>query len=113
MAALSRKLRSFTEGGDGPAKGFLHWCPGCEQAHAIYTSNRPGKPTWEWDGNVEAPTVTPSVLCFTRYDERDNLLPNNGQRTLCHYFLKAGKIEYCSDSPHRFAGQTVDLPDYR
>jgi hypothetical protein len=34
------------------------------------------------------------------------------QRTLCHYFIRAGKIEFCGDSPHNLAGQTVDLPDW-
>ena len=40
------------------------------------------------------------------------------QRTLCHYFIggpagdKPGMIEFCPDSPHKLAGQTVALPPW-
>lgn len=88
----------------------MHWCPGCEHAHIIYTE--PGRrPTWTWNGSVERPTTTPSVRFFTTYDENHERLPNNGERTLCHYFLTDGQLVFCGDSPHRFAGQTVPLPD--
>jgi Family of unknown function (DUF6527) len=110
MSSLGKKLRSIS-GRDGQQQGFVHWCPGCENAHVIWTQN-PGGPTWTWDGNTEAPTTTPSVRCFTTHDEEGELLPDNGQRTLCHYFLKAGNIEFCGDSPHKLGGQTVPLPDF-
>jgi len=32
--------------------------------------------------------------------------------TTCHYFITDGKIEFCGDSPHKLAGQIVDLPDW-
>jgi hypothetical protein len=34
-----------------------------------------------------------------------------GRKTLCHYFIRDGKIEFCGDCPHELAGQTVPLPD--
>lgn len=41
---------------------------------------------WGWDGNREAPTLTPSYLA-----EQPN-------RFRVHLFLQAGKISLCSDS---------------
>jgi uncharacterized protein DUF6527 len=93
MSALSRKLRKTPN-------GIAHWCPGCEDVHVIAI------PRWTWDGNVDAPTTSPSMLIF--------MPAHDGQpkRTLCHYWLKAGKLEFLSDSAHALAGKTVDLPDW-
>lgn len=97
MARLSAKLRSMTN-------GIMYWCPGCDSPHGINTQG--GPPVWQWDGNAESPTCSPSVRCFMIDPE------TNEQTTLCHHFIKAGKIEFLSDSPHALAGQTVDLPDW-
>lgn len=91
MAALSPKLRSVQG-------GHAHWCPGCLHMHVI-----PSR--WQFDGNVEAPTFSPSVRLYTR-DE-----PGNRLETMCHYFITSGHILFCEDSPHALRGQTVDLPD--
>ena len=38
------------------------WCPGCDQLHLVgLTGNGP---LWEWDGNLDAPTISPSILAF-------------------------------------------------
>jgi hypothetical protein len=50
MSALSPVLRSLSGG------GVAFWCPGCDEAHVISPA------IWTWDGNVEAPTFSPSVL---------------------------------------------------
>lgn len=98
MGALSAKLRSC----DG---GFFHWCPGCKQAHRVNVSKE-GLPKWTWDGNVDRPTCAPSVRNFTSYDD------DGKPRTLCHYFLKGGNIEFCGDCAHELSGKTVPLPDW-
>lgn len=79
---------------------YNHWCPGCECLHgiAVETPFRNGA-RWTWDGNLVAPTFSPSV----------NVGP--GTKLQCHYFIRAGRIEYCGDSHHELAGTTVDLPD--
>ena len=112
MGALSKKLRGV--GTDDGGKGFAHWCPGCESVHIVWYKRGPkyAGPTWSYDGNAEAPTCSPSIRNFTTYDEDHKLLPNGQQRTLCHYFLKAGKIEFCGDCPHQLLGKTVELPDW-
>ena len=76
---------------------LMHWCPGCRRPHAInVTKPNPWNAVWSFDGNVEAPTFDPSI----------NIV---GQ---CHYFIRGGQIQFCSDSKHTLAGQTVPLPDF-
>lgn len=85
MAVLSRKLRSVQT-------GHMHWCPGCEQAHVLPAS-------WCFDENIQAPTFSPSF----KHDW--------GGRRMCHYFIAGGRIQFCGDSTHALAGQTVDMPN--
>jgi|ERR1700722_1861254 len=97
MAALSSKLRSITDGYG--AVGIAHWCPGCEDVHVVWNEKGTrGGPQWTYDGNAESPTCSPSIRLFDQ----------NG--TICHYFLKAGKIKFCGDCRHSLSGKTVDLP---
>ena len=77
--------------------GWRHYCPGCKWMHVIYTRQdaQPNGHYWQFDGNESCPTFTPSV----------NIVG------LCHYFIRAGRIEFCSDSRHVLAGQTVPMVD--
>ncbi len=80
-----------------------HWCPACASLHA-YVIEAPEGPVWTWNGDAERPTLAPSMLCF-------HPLPGGHRRTLCHYFLTDGQLQFCGDSPHALAGKTVPLPD--
>jgi hypothetical protein len=97
--------------------GYLFYCPACEGIHAYRVGGDPARPQWSFNGNVEKPTFTPSLLCFTTYGENDGpdgkpqQLPNGRRRTLCHLFVTDGKIIYCGDNPHKLNGQTVPLPE--
>lgn len=73
---------------------YTFYCQACETIHRFDDS-------WQYDGNSDKPTVNPSVLVFR----------NRNKQTLCHLFIKNGMIQYCSDSPHKLAGQTVELLD--
>ena len=87
---LSSKLANA---GDGL---LLHYCPGCKSLHLIAVYEPfPNGAQWTFDGNAESPTFSPSI----------NMVG------VCHYFIRSGKIEFCGDSKHHLAGQTVDLPD--
>ncbi|XJZ25961.1 DUF6527 family protein [Bacillota bacterium Lsc_1132] len=72
---------------------YAFYCPGCKENHA-YTKDR-----WEYNGNDEKPTFTPSLL----YPKK---------KIRCHLFLTEGKIQYLSDCDHELAGQTVEVPDW-
>lgn len=80
-------------------------CPGCAEAdgsdglHMLAVNTTLKSPSWDWDGNLEAPTISPSIL--TR--RHDGLV--------CHSFLKAGLFHFLEDSTHSKAGQLVPMPD--
>lgn len=92
-----------TEGSEHAPQGWVHWCQGCECTHAIAVE----KPfsngaKWTFNGNMDLPTFSPSVKTWWQ---------RWGKPHVCHYFLTNGKINYLSDTTHKFSGQTVDLMD--
>lgn len=107
------KVRTSSSEIDEPS--YWLWCPGCQDTHRITT-------LWEFDGNLEAPTFSPSILTRgVQWAEGDTFhrpghskVPAGGQ-TVCHSFIRAGQWEFLTDSTHDLAGQTVpmvDLPDW-
>lgn len=96
-----------TTSGQGEQSLFL-WCPGCPaydgepgQLHRLIVGN--GTPLWSWDGNLEAPTVSPSLLVTSSWG------PEHIERR-CHSFIVNGQWQFLGDCTHALAGQTVDLP---
>lgn len=90
------------------------WCPGCEQLHGVNVDpedSEDNRPRWKWDGSMDAPSFEPSILCFTSRAPDGSRLPEGQRRTLCHFFVRGGMIEFCGDSPHKLSGKTVPLPD--
>jgi hypothetical protein len=122
MAALGTKMR--TQEGDRLA----FWCPGCNEAHGIYVGPRGQGPKWDWDGNIEEPTFSPSVLIrsghYARHynDKRDTCWCTYWKEhpdekrvfecSVCHIFVRKGMIEFLSDCTHALAGKTVPLPPF-
>lgn len=100
MAKESKLLREIHAGGEH--RGFLVWCPGCEQYHGINIVDDGKSPVWKFDGNMESPTFTPSLLIYEP-------LPDGKRKTRCHSFIRKGKWEFLPDSLHKLAGQTVDM----
>jgi hypothetical protein len=86
---------------------FLHWCQGCKCGH-VYPTKRINGPNWAFNGNVESPSFTPSMLIFMPPRKRQDG-SMTGQKTICHYYLTDGKLAFCGDSPHEFSGKTVSL----
>lgn len=117
MSALGRKLRQL-EGGSVSFK-----CPGCGDWHMLNVSGA-GRPRWEFNGDGDAPTFTPSILYrsghYAPNRSDDNCWCNFEERTgnkadfecvICHSFVTDGRIRFLNDCTHELAGQTVDLPD--
>lgn len=101
-------------------------CPGCNSSHHIATGHGPG-PRWDWNGNAERPTFTPSVLVtgrdFTEAGEaafedwHDAGCPQpwpefESQDVCCHSFVVEGQMQFLSDCTHALAGKTVNIPDW-
>ena len=55
-------------------------------------------PVWAYNFNPDYPTLSPSVR-----------VQGGPHKINCHFFLKEGKVQYCSDSTHHYAGHTVGL----
>lgn len=88
--------------GTAPGRALWFWCPGCDDAHRITVDHPDG---WTWDGNEQAPTISPSILTWRDW----------GDKRRCHSFIRAGRWEFLTDSTHALAGQTVPmvpLPDW-
>jgi len=85
---------------DGAGAHYGYWfnCPGCGDPHVIPTL--PNERGWAFMGDEETPTFEPSILVH-----ETSVTPR------CHSFVRAGRIEFLSDSTHALAGQTVDLPE--
>jgi Family of unknown function (DUF6527) len=73
-------------------------CPGCHYGHWVRT--RGPSPVWQWNSNVDKPTVSPSL----------NVDP--GGRSQCHSFITDGKIQFLGDYWHELKGKTVEIPDW-
>lgn len=103
-------------------KVLIFYCHGCKSNHHVGVSDKNEGPKWGWNGSLESPTLTPSVL-----NRAGHYVPNQkqppdceyckdaekeGQPTfcsVCHIFVREGKIEYLSDCTHEFAGKTVEM----
>lgn len=104
---LSKKLYQHVQGMIG-----FH-CPACDTMHFYYTDEyeHPG-PKWEFNGDVENPTFSPSLLRSTSIPRNEAEKENPVWYPQCHLFVIDGQIQYCSDSPHALAGQTIPIPDH-
>ena len=113
MAKLSSVLRS------GENNQLIYWCPGCKMYHAINY----GLNGWQWNGNVDKPTFTPSInitgghyasdfnpgnACWCTFN-RNNPDKTSFKCAMCHSIITDGKISFLSDCKHELAGQTVDM----
>ena len=83
---------------------YIFWCPGCKHAHGFKTSGHGA--VWTFNGDMEKPTVSPSILTNGNY----HLINPDAPR--CHLFLRDGNLEFLSDCSHDLAGQTVPLEDF-
>lgn len=86
----------------------MFWCPGCAGAHMVRVEGE-GRPCWGFNGDMEAPTFTPSVL--VTYNGSDAGV-DDAPPAICHSFVTAGQINFLADSTHALAGQTVPLPPW-
>jgi len=82
---------------EGKPRGGLHMLP--VNATPEQQAAFPNKPFWTWDGNLEVPTLSPSILT------------GRGTENICHSFLTAGVFNFLTDCTHALAGTQVPMPD--
>jgi len=117
-----------------------HWCPACTCLHQYRLDSaseikqpdwpemedkHPGAPQWSFNGNLELPTLMPSMLIYAEHPDSSRpweewvAMKQRGEidripyvrETRCHYHLINGNIVFCEDCPHEYRGMTVPLPD--
>lgn len=112
VVAVTRNWQS----GDGSSGTRLYlWCPGCDDLHCVEVDPKNGR--WAFDGNLDAPTVSPSILRHGVQWERSSgfFKPTHasvpaGRQIACHSFVRQGRWEFLGDCTHHLAGQTVPVP---
>lgn len=92
-------------------------CPGCDDHHTVPVPPHPR--AWAWNGSVELPTLTPSLMVQSGH-YAPSWKPGDAcwcgkdygfQCYRCHSFVSDGRIQFLPDCTHALAGQTVDLAD--
>lgn len=95
------KLRDLNDQ-DGNYSGVVWYCPACREHHFIRTVTAQGQHCWNFDGNRDSPTFTPSQRITWNQGGVDHT---------CHYTITKGKVLYHSDCSHDHVGREIDLPD--
>lgn len=104
MARLSPMLRSLQGG------RVAFWCPGCERVHSVGVA-APAPVIWEWDGNADHPTFSPSLkVTYPANPDADDAHAEWRAERICHSFIRDGKIQFLPDSTHALSGETVTIP---
>src|SRR5665213_3676347 len=95
---MGRKLRTLEN------HGLSWYCPGCQCSHWVnlreVTGDEVKVPVWKFDGNFEAPTITPSV----RVVKKPTVIA-------CHCYITLGHIQFLEDCEHQYAGKTIPMED--
>lgn len=106
---------------EGLLYGVMFACPGCtasdfvrhHQVHVAIAGEQESPhvtnaPHWGFNGSLDSPTFTPSVLASHPIEDDNDKIVG---RYVCHSFVTDGRIQYLSDCSHGLAGQTVELPE--
>jgi len=81
---------------------------------------REGTGNWTWNGDVDYPTLKPSLLWAgvreTTDEDLERLdagIPLDATKVVCHTWITDGKVQFLSDCTHDLVNQTVDLFDLK
>ena len=103
IVGMLRKDHFYGE--EGHVAHLAALCPACGFEHAFRVDleghGRHAHDVWEFDGNYENPTFSPSML--SNKDRTDQHKP------LCHSFLREGVWQFLDDCTHDMAGSHVPM----
>jgi len=99
---MAAKIHYLGDSNLGPRGGKLYvfHCEGCGYSHP-FEVDAPNGTGWAWNGSLDKPTFTPSLLVW-----------GNREEARCHSFVIDGKIQYLNDCFHHLKGQTLEIPDW-
>lgn len=98
-AGVMAKALEYADG-----SGWLIVCPACGNGHKFERGR------WTFNGDLNKPTFAPSMLVRCNPPDHPNYQPQ-AKSSVCHSFVRDGRIEFLGDCTHAMAGQTVELPD--
>jgi len=108
------KIRSTDKRENSP--DYIFFCPACQCGHGIWTTSRnENNALWDFDGNMESPTISPSILLrHTKYETGEDGMPikETVNNIVCHSFVKNGMIQFLGDCTHELKNQTIELPEF-
>ena len=105
---------------EGPIQiqAYKFKCPGCNHTHSINVNPNYSPVCWGFNGNIDKPTFTPSLLATSGHyvtgESPADCWPcqnNKNACYICHSFITNGRIQFLGDCTHELKGQTVDLPE--
>jgi len=122
-------LRAVQQSEGGKWADYVFWCPGCKEGHGVWTTKQNGMGAiWTFNGNLERPTFTPSLLLrytvnppvdpatndFKRGADGKYLTRADGKLLgcrdmVCHSYIRDGQIQFLSDCTHELANKTVPM----
>lgn len=86
---------------------YIFDCPACKCSHGVWTTSRNGNNAiWNFNGNVNVPSISPSINVTIKADGGKILVSR------CHSVITNGMINYCGDCTHEYAGKQIPLPDF-
>lgn len=83
---------------------YAFWCPGCKCNHSYCVQRKDPidvGPVWQWNGSVDKPTFSPSLLVWMSRAEKR-----------CHLFVRDGMIQFLDDCAHDLKCKTVPMVDF-
>lgn len=95
------KVLPIDRGENADGKEFAFICPACGNSHWFRTESKQ-QPSWEFNGDVEKPTIRPSIKVRGGAKGSDHV---------CHFTITDGRIDYCGDSSHALANRSVPMED--
>lgn len=79
------------------------YCLACKESHIVCVGKKSyWRQIWTFNNDYNKPTINPSILVSVNY-------PN--YTSICHSFIKEGKIQYLNDCTHNMKGTTIELLD--
>ena len=88
-------------------EAYFVYCPACERAHQFIIENEADPShVWQFDGNEDAPTFSPSLLV-----ESGPMKPG-APNHICHSYLRKGSWEFLTDCSHGYAGNKTRMIDF-
>ena len=115
------------QGGDPSSMRLLFRCPGCNLVHGPTVGpphpSEPSAPRWSWNGSFDKPTFDPSLLVRWHTWTPPVTHENHAEfkrapwvqtkvESVCHSFIREGRIQFLNDCTHELAGMTVEIPPF-